>query len=115
MATSNKLSLLSGSYSSSVTSDAKALSSKAQKFIAYLKASAVAGGTLTVKLQHSPDKEYWQDIATFAGLAAPGSQIIQHGSFASANMNLFPNIRAVGTLSGGSATYEVSIWFEDDR
>jgi hypothetical protein len=116
MAASNKLSLASGSLTATETGEAKSLPNGAKGFIAYLSATAVAISTLDVTIQHSPDKTNWYNVVSFTQLAAPGNEIKQHANFTVANMNLFPNLRAVRTLgAGATVTAEVSIWFEDDR
>jgi hypothetical protein len=116
MASTSKITLASGALTASSTSLASALPSS-KNYIGWLNVSANNGSTtVNAKIQHSPDGTNWIDFCTFAAVVnTTGVQAIHPASFAVANQSLFPNIRSVITLTGASATVEVSLWFDADK
>lgn len=67
---------------------------------AYLQVTAIAGGTVTVKIQDSADDSSYTDLLTFTGVSsAPASERIE----TSGTVRRYS--RAVWTLTGGTATF----------
>lgn len=114
MASVDKITLIDEALTASKTSDPQQLQQNNKDFIAWQSVSGNSGTVDTV-LQHSPDKTNWITFATFAQVAgATGTEAILPGSFTTANQPLFPNIRAVSTLSA-NATVKVELFFDPGK
>lgn len=114
MASSSRLKLLDAALTATTTSDSQSLSAGSDKFIGWLNVSANNGSTtVAAKIQHSPDKTNWIDLCAFTNVVnTTGVQAVHQGAVAFSASQLFPNIRAVATLTGASATVEISLWFD---
>lgn len=70
--------------------------------VGYLHVSKISGGTLTVKVQHSPNDATYADLITFT--AVSGS--IPTSERKSVTGSVDPYLRTVWTLNGGEATWQ---------
>lgn len=117
MASTYKLPILSEALTASKTSDSVSLGPDSINFIAYLKVTANNGSTTVAsKLEHSPDKINWFPLCTFTNIVnTTGSEIVYQLAPNFQVPSVLPNIRAVVTLTGVSATVDISLWYDPRR
>jgi len=94
------------SLSAAATSDTKLTEEKQLDFIAMLKLENTAGATVGGVIEHSPDGDNWQTIATFTGLNADGIELVEITAF------VLPRVRANLTVAGGTADVTCSLWYD---
>lgn len=121
MASVNKLSIFNGSISgASGSTGAVALESLTEGFIPTVQVSALGAGTvLAVKLQHSPDGNYWKDAATLETVSG-GTSLNAVGILLKElpdTSPLYGNVRFTWTLTGGTttATAIFSVYYDKKR
>lgn len=117
MASTYKLPILSEALTASKTSDSVSLGPDSINFIGYLKVTANNGATtVAAKLEHSPDKINWFPLCTFTNIVnTTGSEVIYQGATGFQVACVLPNVRAVVTLTGISATVDLSLWYDPRR
>lgn len=70
--------------------------------VGYLHVTSIAGGTLTAKVQHSPNDVTYADLLTFT--AVSGSNPASERKSATGEVDQY--LRTVWTLNGGTATWQ---------
>ena len=112
MASNSLIGFVDEALTASSTTAAQSLPARSRRFIGWLDASVNDGATtVDAKIQHSPDKVNWEDLATFAQLVnVTGVEEIQITD------NVFGNVRVVVTLAGTpAATVKVQLWYDSDK
>lgn len=91
-------------------SDAKSLANGDAGFLAIMNVSACnVATTVAGKIQSSPDRTNWFDVGSFTNVV--GTTNVQEIQI---TRSLYPNVRAVITLSGATkaATVKVDFWYD---
>lgn len=115
MSSAAKIVLLSSQVVTVTTSgDPVSLSQTSQRFIGFLKNSAVASGNYTVKIQHSPNKIDWFDLVSFTAVNAPA---VAGAEQKQVTDNVFVYVRATVTVAAGvgDGTLLVELHFQESK
>ncbi len=102
----------------STTSSVLSLDGRTDNFIAFLNATALgAGTTLSAKIQHSPNNSNWFDLVSFTATNVVAAESKDQASFGVAFQNVYPNIRAIAALAGGTttATLTVELYYDPTK
>jgi hypothetical protein len=112
MASVARLNLISGALVATTNGSTKVLEALSENFVAWLNVSANDGSTtVAAKLQHSADGTNWVDLGSaFTNVVnTTGVQALQ------LNVNILPYVRGVATLTGVSATVEISLYYDKKK
>lgn len=105
MASVEKRTLMSRALTATANGDSVGLELGYGSFIAHLAVSAInAATTVNAKIQHSPDGSNWYDVESFAAVA--GSAATEAKAITGP---LFPQVRAVATLTGVTQAATVAV------
>lgn len=110
MASANVVSLYNANVTASVNSNPQDLRPRYTSFIGWLDVSSHSSGTFDVKIQHSPDKTNWKDLATFTQATGDTTELKQITD------NVFVYVRAeITAASSPDADVKVQLWYDSNR